>query len=77
MRMASLVQSLIEDSNDDWTLVLPPWGRIYHWMNRHLDQARIPWATFFDVESLNRHVPVIEFDQYLKSEWVGAGFALV
>ena len=29
---------------------------------------RIPWKTFFDVESINRYVPVIELDDYLKQE---------
>ncbi|XP_072020609.1 GDP-fucose protein O-fucosyltransferase 2-like isoform X2 [Amphiura filiformis] len=64
MRMANLVGALGE--TEDWTLVLPPWGRIYHWQNRHLDQVRIPWSTFFDVPSLNRHIPVIELEEYIK-----------
>uniref|UniRef100_A0A915HTI6 GDP-fucose protein O-fucosyltransferase 2 n=1 Tax=Romanomermis culicivorax TaxID=13658 RepID=A0A915HTI6_ROMCU len=29
-------------------------------------QIKIPWNLFFDLESLNRFVPVIEFDDYLK-----------
>ena len=29
---------------------------------------RIPWKTFFDVESINRYVPVMELEDYLKLE---------
>ncbi|XP_022086415.1 GDP-fucose protein O-fucosyltransferase 2-like isoform X1 [Acanthaster planci] len=64
MRIANLVQRLQQDG--DWVLVLPPWGRLYHWRTRSLEQIRIPWGTFFDTESLNRYVPVIEFEQYVK-----------
>ncbi|XP_038078344.1 GDP-fucose protein O-fucosyltransferase 2-like isoform X1 [Patiria miniata] len=64
MRIANLVQRLQQDG--DWVLVLPPWGRLYHWRTRSLEQIRIPWATFFDVESLNRYIPVIEFEDFIK-----------
>ncbi len=64
MRVANLVKKLNED--EVWTLVLPPWGPLYHWKSP-LEQANVPWVTFFDLHSLSRHVPVIEFDQYLKS----------
>ena len=30
--------------------------------------CRIPWKTFFDVDSINRYVPVIELDDYLRQE---------
>nr|XP_054750001.1 LOW QUALITY PROTEIN: GDP-fucose protein O-fucosyltransferase 2-like [Lytechinus pictus] len=64
MRIANLVKRLQE--KDNWVLVLPPWGRLYHWKSRNMQQIRIPWSTFFDVESLNHHVPVIEFEDYIK-----------
>ncbi|XP_063952904.1 GDP-fucose protein O-fucosyltransferase 2-like isoform X2 [Lytechinus pictus] len=64
MRIANLVKRLLE--KDNWVLVLPPWGRLYHWKSRNMQQIRIPWSTFFDVESLNHHVPVIEFEDYIK-----------
>ncbi len=46
-------------------LVLPPWGRIYHWFNRQLNQQKLKWSLFFDLHSLNKHVPVIEFEQFI------------
>ncbi|XP_071100851.1 GDP-fucose protein O-fucosyltransferase 2-like [Haliotis cracherodii] len=64
LRMANLVENLSEDS--PWILVLPPWGPLYHWTNRHIDQSRIPWSLFFDVPSLRKYVPVIEFEDFLK-----------
>ncbi|XP_033105806.1 GDP-fucose protein O-fucosyltransferase 2-like isoform X2 [Anneissia japonica] len=64
MRMSNLVKKLRE--KQEWILVLPPWGRIYHWKSPNLDQYRLPWSLFFNIESLNQHVPVIEFTDYLK-----------
>ncbi len=64
LRMANLVEALNEDS--PWILVLPPWGPLYHWANRQIDQSRIPWSLFFDVPSLRKYVPVIEFEDFLK-----------
>ncbi|XP_071942701.1 GDP-fucose protein O-fucosyltransferase 2-like isoform X1 [Antedon mediterranea] len=63
MRIANLVKTLCE--KEEWILVLPPWGRMYHWKTPRLDQNRIPWSLFFNVESLNQHVPVMEFEEYL------------
>ncbi|XP_077864434.1 GDP-fucose protein O-fucosyltransferase 2-like isoform X2 [Saccoglossus kowalevskii] len=64
MRVANLVKKL--QDHQDWTLVLPPWGRIYHWQSRHIAQMKIAWSLFFDLDSMNKHVPVIEFEQFLK-----------
>lgn len=64
MRVANLVKSLNDD--EPWVLVLPPWGRLYHWQSRHIDQIKIPWSLFFDLDSLRRFIPVIEFDEFLK-----------
>lgn len=67
MRIAVLVQNLNKVS--PWILVLPPWGRIYHWQSRDIEQQiKISWSTFFDIPSLKEFVPVIEFDEFLKSE---------
>ncbi|ESO95617.1 hypothetical protein LOTGIDRAFT_180660 [Lottia gigantea] len=64
MRMATLVKSLNED--EPWLLVLPPWGRIYHWQSKDIKhQNKIPWSLFFDVASLKRFVPVVEFHEFL------------
>lgn len=67
LRVANLVKFVNQKSPKTWVLVLPPWGRLYHWQSRHIEnQIKIPWGTFFDVPSLNQHVPVIEFETYLK-----------
>ncbi|XP_064608474.1 GDP-fucose protein O-fucosyltransferase 2-like isoform X2 [Liolophura sinensis] len=64
MRIANLVKFLNEEQS--WTLVLPPWGNLYHWQTPGLKQTMLPWSTFFDISALNRHIPVIEFMDYLK-----------
>lgn len=64
MRVANLVKEL--NKEEPWVLVLPPWGRLYHWKSPDLEQIKIPWSTFFDLPSLREHVPVIEFEEYLK-----------
>ncbi|XP_013395968.2 GDP-fucose protein O-fucosyltransferase 2 isoform X2 [Lingula anatina] len=63
IRVANLVKFLNED--EPWTLVLPPWGRLYHWKS-NIDQIKVPWGTFFDLESLGRHVPVMEYKDFIK-----------
>ena len=63
MRIANLVNLLNEDA--PWVLVLPPWGKLYHWKSP-IEQWRTNWAHFFDLDSLRLHVPVIEFDDFLK-----------
>ena len=72
MRVASLVKRL--ERSSDWTLVLPPWGRIYHWQSRGLQQLHLPWAAFFHVESLAQQVPVMEYEDFIQgscSFWLG------
>lgn len=63
IRIASLLKTLLKSEN--WVLVLPPWGRLYHWQSPDILQVRIPWSEFFDVPSLNRNIPVIEYEQFL------------
>ncbi|XP_073502661.1 GDP-fucose protein O-fucosyltransferase 2 isoform X2 [Phyllobates terribilis] len=63
IRMASLLKTLQRSS--DWVLVLPPWGRLYHWQSPDIHQVRIPWAEFFDMHSLSRNIPVIEYEEFL------------
>ncbi len=63
LRAANLVKILNENSN--WTLVVPPWRRLYHWKTHDIEQNAIPWKTFFDIKSLNRYVPVIEFEDFI------------
>ncbi|XP_068101310.1 GDP-fucose protein O-fucosyltransferase 2 isoform X2 [Hyperolius riggenbachi] len=61
--MASLIKTLQKSS--DWVLVLPPWGRLYHWQSPDIHQVRIPWQEFFDLDSLNKNIPVIEYEDFL------------
>ncbi|KAG9477510.1 GDP-fucose protein O-fucosyltransferase 2 [Eleutherodactylus coqui] len=63
IRMASLLKTLQKSS--DWALVLPPWGRLYHWQSPDIHQVRIPWSEFFDVDSLSKNIPVIEYEEFL------------
>lgn len=71
IRVASLLKTLLE--TEEWVLVLPPWGRLYHWQSPDIHQVRIPWSDFFDLPSLNRNIPVIEYEQFIAGEAVVAG----
>uniref|UniRef100_A0A5G2RAY2 GDP-fucose protein O-fucosyltransferase 2 n=1 Tax=Sus scrofa TaxID=9823 RepID=A0A5G2RAY2_PIG len=68
IRVASLLKTLLK--TEEWVLVLPPWGRLYHWQSPDIHQVRIPWADFFDLPSLNRNIPVIEYEQFIAGEAV-------
>ncbi|XP_061169362.1 GDP-fucose protein O-fucosyltransferase 2-like [Saccostrea echinata] len=68
MRVANLVYLMNQE--EPWVLVLPPWNRMWHWRSRDVEQERLKWSTFFDIESLGKHVPVIEFEDYLKRNQV-------
>jgi len=70
MRIAILVRKLNLASPDTtFTLVLPPWGHLYHWQTRKLGiQNKILWSVFFDVKRINNFVPVIEFSDFLSKE---------
>lgn len=80
IRMASLLKTLLK--TEEWVLVLPPWGRLYHWQSPDIHQVRIPWADFFDLPSLNRNIPVIEYEQFIAGEvealvWMSPPLAVV
>ncbi|ELT94489.1 hypothetical protein CAPTEDRAFT_128307, partial [Capitella teleta] len=64
LRVANLVKFLNEEQ--PWVLVLPPWGHLYHWQSRTISNSQIPWAKFFDLASLRKLIPVMEFTDYLK-----------
>ncbi|XP_055997368.1 GDP-fucose protein O-fucosyltransferase 2-like isoform X2 [Ostrea edulis] len=66
MRVANLVYLLNRER--PWVLVLPPWVRMWHWRSRDVEQERLKWSAFFDVESLGKHVPVIELEDYIKRQ---------
>ncbi|KAG8524977.1 GDP-fucose protein O-fucosyltransferase 2 [Galemys pyrenaicus] len=66
IRVASLLKTLLK--TEDWALVLPPWGRLYHWQSPDIHQVRIPWAEFFDLPSLEQNIPVLEYEQFIAGE---------
>uniref|UniRef100_A0ACB8GEV6 GDP-fucose protein O-fucosyltransferase 2 n=1 Tax=Sphaerodactylus townsendi TaxID=933632 RepID=A0ACB8GEV6_9SAUR len=63
IRIASLIKTL--SKSEPWVLVLPPWGRLYHWQSPVIHQIQIPWFEFFDIPSLNKNIPVIEYEEFL------------
>ncbi|XP_073828222.1 O-fucosyltransferase 2 [Musca autumnalis] len=46
-------------------LVLPPWPRLYHWRSHHIEQDHLPWEHFFDIESLRRYAPVLDYPEWI------------
>ncbi|XP_071450754.1 GDP-fucose protein O-fucosyltransferase 2 [Hetaerina americana] len=65
LRVAILTKKL--QKFGDWTLVLPPWTSLYHWRSSDAgDQYNIPWGKFFDVKSIEKFVPVIEFQDFIQ-----------
>ncbi|CAL9690656.1 unnamed protein product [Knipowitschia caucasica] len=64
IRMASLIKTL-RKTGDDWVLVLPPWGRLYHWQTPNIHQTQIPWGEFFSLTSLQANVPVVEYEEFI------------
>uniref|UniRef100_A0A8R1E5J8 GDP-fucose protein O-fucosyltransferase 2 n=1 Tax=Caenorhabditis japonica TaxID=281687 RepID=A0A8R1E5J8_CAEJA len=67
MRVANAVRLLRETGQRNYVLVLPPWGRLHHWQRM---QVALSWRLFFDVDSLNRFVPVVEFEDFLDGELI-------
>ncbi|XP_043661389.1 GDP-fucose protein O-fucosyltransferase 2 [Drosophila teissieri] len=49
-------------------LVLPPWPRLYHWHSQGLQQAGLPWSHFFDLTSLRRYAPVLDYEEFLAEQ---------
>ena len=67
LRAVSLVLSLRRETDLNWTLVLPPWPRLYHWKSPHY-QSWLSWSRFFDLDGLSEVVQCIEFSSYLDNE---------
>ncbi|XP_058444275.1 GDP-fucose protein O-fucosyltransferase 2 [Malaya genurostris] len=54
-------------------LVLPPWSALYHWRSPS-NQMHIPWAHFFDLNSMLRYADVIEMHQFFEEyRWITGG----
>ncbi|XP_067930149.1 GDP-fucose protein O-fucosyltransferase 2-like [Watersipora subatra] len=64
IRMANMVKFLNDEGGQQWVLVLPPWGNIYHWQSP-IKQTKIPWSRFFDLDSFRRHIPVMELADWM------------
>ncbi|PNI55904.1 POFUT2 isoform 5 [Pan troglodytes] len=75
IRIASLLKTLLK--TEEWVLVLPPWGRLYHWQSPDIHQVRIPWSEFFDLPSLNKNIPVIEYEQFIAGRRTACGVRFV
>lgn len=54
-------------SGEPFVLILPPWGGLYHWQRQ---EVKLKWSEFFDVESLNEFVPVMEFEDFIQGKSV-------
>ncbi|MCL4127372.1 UNVERIFIED_CONTAM: hypothetical protein GTU68_046435 [Idotea baltica] len=65
LRIANLVHKL--NDIEPWTLVLPPWGNLYHWKNTPR-LVFYPWGEFFDIGSLQKWIPVMEFEDFWNGE---------
>ena len=46
--------------------VLPPWGQLYHWRPEKRNTF-YSWKEFFDIESLNKWIPVMELEDFIDS----------
>ncbi|KAB1252375.1 GDP-fucose protein O-fucosyltransferase 2 [Camelus dromedarius] len=66
--IAFLLKTLLK--MEESVLVIPPWGRLYHWQSLDIHQVRIPWSDFFDLSSLNRNIPDTEYEQFIAGEMV-------
>nr|XP_031302794.1 GDP-fucose protein O-fucosyltransferase 2-like isoform X2 [Camelus dromedarius] len=57
IHIAFLLKTLLK--MEEPVLVLFPWGHLYHW------QSPDPWSDSFDLPSLNRNIPDIEYEQFV------------
>uniref|UniRef100_A0A0N4ZUE2 GDP-fucose protein O-fucosyltransferase 2 n=1 Tax=Parastrongyloides trichosuri TaxID=131310 RepID=A0A0N4ZUE2_PARTI len=64
LRIANTIRHLRENGKN-YILVLPPFGRLYHWKK---GENKMPWRDFFDIDSLKKFIPVIDFDEFLDIE---------
>ena len=64
IRAANLVKHL-RNIGEDFILVLPPWRHMYHWRSS-MEQNAVPWKKFFSINNLNKYIPVLEFDEFVK-----------
>ncbi|XP_037935350.1 GDP-fucose protein O-fucosyltransferase 2 [Teleopsis dalmanni] len=66
IRLAVFVQKLQKKKLfNNVRLVLPPWRRLFHWKSNHLSQDNLLWKQFFNIESMRRYAPILDFDEFL------------
>ncbi|XP_063706965.1 GDP-fucose protein O-fucosyltransferase 2 [Culicoides brevitarsis] len=66
IRMATFVWSIRQKPKyKNVKLVLPPFLNMYHWHSQNIDQKRVFWGEFFDLESLRKFIPVLDFPEFL------------
>nr|XP_031531052.1 GDP-fucose protein O-fucosyltransferase 2-like [Vicugna pacos] len=63
IHIAFLLKTLLK--MEEPVLVLSPWGHLYHWQSPDINQVWIPWSDSFDLPSLNRNIPDIEYEQFI------------
>ncbi|XP_032330157.1 GDP-fucose protein O-fucosyltransferase 2-like isoform X4 [Camelus ferus] len=63
IHIAFLLKTLLK--MEEPVLVLSPWGHLYHWQSPNINQVWIPWSDSFDLPSLNRNIPDIEYEQFI------------
>ncbi|KAH8331874.1 hypothetical protein KR067_000209 [Drosophila pandora] len=69
IRMAVFVRRLRQKERfRNVRLVLPPWPRLYHWNSQGLRQSNLPWSHFFDLASLRRYAPVLDYEEFLDEQ---------
>ncbi|XP_032318237.1 GDP-fucose protein O-fucosyltransferase 2-like [Camelus ferus] len=68
IHIAFLLKTLLK--MEESVLVLPPWGHLYHWQSPDINQVQILWSDFFDLPSLKRNIPEIEYEQFIAGEVV-------
>lgn len=64
MRFAiMLAEARRSGKKQNWSLVLPPWHRLYHWKSLDSRHNPVPWAHFFDIQSLKTYAPIVELQE--------------
>lgn len=67
LRMATFIHSLRQKGKYKHAkLVLPPFMNMYHWRSQNIDQSRVFWGDFFDLESMRKFTAVLDFPEFLE-----------
>lgn len=51
---------------NDVRLILAPYPRLYHWKSRAFNQENLPWDIFFDLHSMRKFAPVLDYTEFLE-----------